>query len=204
MREMEAFVDPVNDLRARERNLNSLGTVTVTVVLAGVTMTFGALIVVFLIRALKDEFWSHIKLPNILWLSTAVLVASSVFLEKARNKMRAGDWEGFHQGMKWTILLGVLFLAGQIAAWLQILLSSVTLTNNPHSWFIFLFSGLHGLHIVAGLAGLGYLFYRTREQASGPKYQMETRATARAVGIFWHYMDAMWLVLFALLIFWRR
>jgi heme/copper-type cytochrome/quinol oxidase subunit 3 len=33
---------------------------------------------------------------------------------------------------------------------------------------------------------------------------METRATARAVGIFWHYMDAMWLVLFALLIFWRR
>ena len=114
MGEMEVFVDSANDLRARERNLNSLGTVTVTVVLAGVTMTFGALIVVFLVRALKDEFWSHIKLPNILWLSTAVLIASSVFLEKARNKMRAGDWEGFHEGMKWTMLLGILFLAARL------------------------------------------------------------------------------------------
>jgi heme/copper-type cytochrome/quinol oxidase subunit 3 len=48
------------------------------------------------------------------------------------------------------------------------------------------------------------LWYRTRELASGPKYQMGTRAGARAVGIFWHYMDVMWIVLFALLLFWRR
>jgi cytochrome c oxidase subunit 3 len=200
---VSTVLDPESDLAARERNLNSLATVTMTVVLAGVTMTFGAMIAVFMLRALKDEFWSHIRLPHILWLSTALLLASSVFLERARGKMRQGNWEAFHRTIFWAIVLGVLFLVSQVTAWWEILRSGISMANNPHSWFIFLFSGLHGLHIVAGLAGLGYVYYRTREQASGPRYQMETRAATRAVGIFWHYMDGMWVLLFALLVLWR-
>ena len=78
------------------------------------------------------------------------------------------------------------------------------LARNPHSWFIFLFSGLHALHIVIGLAGLIYLLFRTREPASGPRYQSKTRAVANGVSVFWHYLDFLWLVLFSLLLLWRR
>lgn len=190
-------------LVAHERHLNSLSTITLLVTLTGVSMTFGALIVVFLMRAMRDEFWSHIKLPGILWFSTAVLIFSSVLFEMARKRLVADDPESFHRMMTGTIGMGVLFLFSQLAAGVQILRSGITMNNNPHSWFIFLFSGLHGLHIIAGLIGLAVLWRRTRERVSGPKYQMGTRAAARAVGIFWHYMDGMWILLFGLLIFWR-
>jgi cytochrome c oxidase subunit 3 len=187
----------------RERELNSLSIFTVIVVLATVTMTFGAMIAVFVVRSLHEQFWGHIHLPVVLWMTTAVLLASSALYEAARKRLAHNDQRGFFRLLSWTTVLGAAFLVGQVVAWFQILGSGVILAQNPHSWFIFLFSGLHGLHIVAGLAGLVYLLVRTREPASGPKYQMQTRAVANGVAVFWHYLDFMWVLLFALLLFWR-
>jgi cytochrome c oxidase subunit 3 len=192
------------ELRTAERNINSLSTVTLVVTLIAVTMTFGAIIAVFVMRASRDEFWSHIQLPSVLWLSTALLLSSSFVYEAARNKLQSGDLGKFHHTMARAVALGVCFLFSQLTAWLQLLRSGVVLQNNPHSWFILLFSGLHGAHILLGLSGLIYLYWRSREPASGPKYQLTTRTLARSIGVFWHYMDGMWLLLFALLVFWRR
>ncbi len=188
---------------APPQDLNSLSLLTVVVVLATVTMTFGALIGVFFIRSQNQQFWGHIHVPPTLWVTTAVLLASSFTFERARRKLVAKDQAGFFRLVAWSTGLGALFLVGQIVAWFQILHTGIVLSRNPHSWFVFLFTGLHGLHIVAGLAGLVYLLVRTKEPASGPKYQMSTRAVANGVGVFWHYLDFMWLLLFALLLWWR-
>ena len=192
------------DMVARERNLKSLSNITLIVTLTGVSMTFGALIVVFMMRALREQFWTHIQLPGILWFSTLILLSSSVLFHLSMNRLKTGESEAFHRLITWTIGAGAVFLLSQVIAGIQILRSGVILDNNPHSWFIFLFSGLHGLHIVAGLIGLGVLWHRTRERVTGPRYQLGTRTAAHAVGVFWHYMDVMWIILFGLLIFWRR
>ncbi|MBV8550859.1 MAG: cytochrome c oxidase subunit 3 [Acidobacteriaceae bacterium] len=191
------------DTVAQERDLNSLSLITVIVVLATVTMTFGAMIAVFVVRSEYNRFWGHIHVPAVLWGTTTLLFASSVTFETARRRLARNDQAGFFRLATWTTGLGVLFLLGQIAAWIQILRSGVVLAYNPHSWFIFLFTGLHGLHILLGLAGLAYLLIRTREPAGGPKYQMKTKAVAKGVGAFWHYLDFLWLLLFGLLLFWR-
>jgi cytochrome c oxidase subunit 3 len=188
----------------RERELNSLSVFTVIVALATVTMTFGAIIAAFLIRSQASRFWTPITLPRLLWATTAVLLASSATLESARRRLRSNDQPGGFRFMAYTGGLGLVFLLGQLAAWLEILHRGVILVRNPHSWFIFLFTGLHGLHILVGLAGIGYLLFRTREPASGPRYQMNTRVVANGVSIFWHYLDFIWIVLFALLLAWRR
>jgi cytochrome c oxidase subunit 3 len=198
--EVQSAVEPVH----RERELNSLSIFTVFVVLATVTMTFGAMIAVFVVRSQSQQFWGHIRIPAVLWATTTVLLASSGLFEAARRRLGHNNQRGFFRLTAWTTVLGVLFLAGQIAAWLQILNSGIILKENAHSWFIFLFTGLHGLHIVAGLAGLSYLLVRTHEPASGPKYQMQTRAVANGVAVFWHYLDFVWVLLFGLLLFWRR
>lgn len=176
---------------------------TVFVVLATVTMTFGALIAVFVARSEYQKFWGHIHIPGILWVTTCLLLASSVTLELARHRLSRNDQATFFRLTAWSTALGVLFLLGQISAWLQILHSGIVLSYNPHSWFIFLFTGLHGLHILLGLGGLTYLLARTRIPASGPKYQSKTRAIANGVSVFWHYLDFLWLVLFSLLLLWR-
>jgi cytochrome c oxidase subunit 3 len=196
-------VQSVAEAAPRERELNSLSLLTSIIVLATVTMTFGAMIVVFIGRSEAPLFWGHIHIPRVLWATTTVLLASSATLEAARRRLRRHDQRGFFRLAAYTTGLGVLFLAGQIAAWLEILNSGIRLSKNPHSWFIFLFTGLHGLHILAGLAGLLYLLMRTRVPASGPKYQMTTRVVANGVSLFWHYLDFLWIVLFVLLLTWR-
>lgn len=167
-------------------------------------MTFGAMIAVFLIRAQAPLFWGHLNIPNTLWLTTALLLASSITLEIARKRLASGDQPGFFKMTAVTTGLGFVFLIGQLVAWAQILHTGLVLAKNPHSWFIFLFSGLHGLHIILGLAALVYLLMRTRQAASGPKYRMTTRAVAGGVSFFWHYLDFLWVILFALLLTWRR
>lgn len=192
--------DPV----ARERELNSLSTVTLTVVTAIVTMAFGAMIGAFLLRSGDPKFWVHLNVPYLLWVTTAMLIASSFTFEKARTLLSNGDQLGFNRFLKITTVLAVLFLAGQVAAWFELVGTGTKLAKNPHSWFVFLFTGLHGLHILAGLAGLGYLLVRTRERVSGPRYQMYTRVVARGVAIYWHYLDFLWLLMFTLLLLWKQ
>ncbi len=191
------------DLIAREKDLNSLATITLLVILTAVSMTFGSLIVVFVVRALTEEFWSHIQLPAILWFSTVILLVSSYLFHTANKALRT-DQSAFHRLISWTFCAGFAFLITQTLAGVQILGSGVRLRNNPHSSFIFIFAGLHAVHILVGLLGMGILWHRTRQPASGPRYQIATRATSRGVAIFWHFMDFMWIVLFGLLLFWRR
>jgi cytochrome c oxidase subunit III len=197
-------VQSLTEIEAHEKELNSTSMLTTIVVLVIMTATFGALIAVFFVRAQTSEFWQHIEIPRILWATTAVLLVSSVSLEVARRQLRVNDQPGFFRWTALTTGLAVLFLAGQLVAWFQVMHSGRPLQHNPHSWFIFLFSGLHGMHILLGLGGLGYLLYRTRLAASGPKYKMKTRAIANGVSIFWHYVDFVWIVLFVLLALWRR
>jgi cytochrome c oxidase subunit 3 len=196
---VESVTQPV----AQERDLNSLSLLTVSVVLATVTMTFGALITVFVVRSEGRIWWGSLYVPRVLWATTAVLIASSILFEAARRKLRANDQRAFFRLTLWTAVLGGLFLAGQIDAWFAVMHSGVVLAHNAHSWFVFLFTGLHGLHIVVGLSGLIYLLFRTHEPASGPKYQMTTRVIANGVSVFWHYLDFVWCVLFVLLLAWR-
>jgi cytochrome c oxidase subunit III len=192
--------DPVT----RERELNSLSTVTVVVVMAIVTMTFSAMIGVFFYRSAAPKFWGHLGIPYLLWFTTALLIASSFTLEKARKLLIAGDQLGFNRSLRITTALASLFLVGQVGAWFQLMGTGIKLVNNPHSWFLFLFSGLHGLHIIAGLIGLGYLLFRTREKVGGPRYQMYTRVVARGVAVYWHYLDFLWVLMFVLLVLWKQ
>jgi cytochrome c oxidase subunit III len=184
----------------RERQLNGMYVIGILATLAFVTMTFGALVVVFLIRSRITFDWTRIFLPPVLCVDTAILLASSYTYEKGHRKLRANNQRGFFEWTRYTTILGVLFLIGQVVAWLQILATGQLVRNNPHSSFFFLFSGLHGLHILAGLTGLGVLLYRTHEPASGPNWQMHTRVLANAFALFWHYLDGLWMVLFALLL----
>jgi cytochrome c oxidase subunit 3 len=192
--------DPV----ARERDLNSLYVLTVVVVLAIVTMTFGALILAFLLRSEVSLYWYHVSLPGILWFSTAVLLASSVTCEIGRHRLRQKDERAFYRLTAVTTGLAVLFLASQTTAWVEMVRRGILMDRNPHPGFVFLFSGLHAAHILLGIAGFVWLLVRTREPATGPKYQMKTRVVANAVAIFWHYLDFLWVVLFTLLLTWRQ
>src|SRR6476660_10040583 len=90
------------------------------VLLAAVVMFFAALTSAFIVRRGLSNDWEHTGLPKVIFLSTVVLLGSSVALEMARKALKTGQRERFNQFWIAGSALGVLFLAGQYAAWLQL------------------------------------------------------------------------------------
>ncbi len=185
--------------------------------LGGDLMFFVALVSVFFVRKTTGHFdsysryineWLPTAIPSILWLNTAVLLLSSLAAEMARRSMfRENDvmdeWFGFgrptsRRASIWlsaTLLLGGLFLAGQWVAWSQLQAAHVFFRSNPSSYFFYLITIAHALHLFLGIGALIValmILQRSR--------QMATRQVFVDASVwYWHVMGVLWIFLFALL-----
>jgi cytochrome c oxidase subunit III len=164
-----------------------------TVALAGILMFFMALVSAFIVRkGFPNSGWQPLAPPPILWFNTAVLVVSSVTIAFARRRLEGGKLASFRAWWWLTTGLGLLFLGGQIVAWRQLLAQGVYVTTNPSSSFFYLFTAAHGLHLLGGVIALVAVAVRE------PRHL--TRSTAVEVtGIYWHFMDGLWVFLFLIL-----
>jgi cytochrome c oxidase subunit III len=171
--------------------------------LAAITMTFAAFTSAMVIRQGSAYDWQHFTLPGVLYFDTGVLLASSFTLELARKNV-----SGYVHGAQrlyssaklclWlTLGLGLVFLCGQYAAWQQLRSHGLYLATSPSSSFFYLFTVLHALHLLGGLAGLGLAVRRFSK--SPPTLRISTLST---VSYYWHFMDLLWMYL--LLVLWWR
>lgn len=172
--------------------------------IGSIAMLFTALTSAYVMRA-GGSGWDDIQLPGLLWVSTGLIVASSVTIEMARRALRRDEYATYRRWLTVSLLLGFGFLATQLFAWRQLAAQGIYLASNPHSSFFYLLTGLHGLHLLGGILGLSFLLWRaTRTMRDVSKQAtLKRRAAADAVGIYWHFMDGLWVYLFALLFLWR-
>jgi cytochrome c oxidase subunit 3 len=161
--------------------------------MVSITMFFLGLITAFLVLRVEKD-WIPVHLPSILWANTLVLLISSVTIEKARGRLANGDLGGFHGFWRVTTLLGILFLLGQLIAWLQLVHEGIFVASNRASSFFYIFTGLHGVHLLGGVCALLYVLLRRFERA-----QIGRTTAARVVAYYWHFMDGLWVVLMGLL-----
>ncbi|MHB1022960.1 MAG: cytochrome c oxidase subunit 3 [Acidobacteriaceae bacterium] len=189
--------------------------------LSGDLMFFIALVSAFFVRQTTGHFdaynnyindWHPILIPPILWLNTAVILLSSVTMEVARQHMFRevdvmDEWLGLgkptaKRALPWllvTAALGITFLVGQWVAWKQLALQGVFFASNPSSYFFYLITGSHGLHLMLGvialMGALASLFVIRK---------MELRQIAvDCTAWYWHSMGVFWIFLFALLLFFQ-
>lgn len=161
--------------------------------IVSVLMFFMALASAFLVRKGGPD-WVPVHVPTLLWLNTVVLLASSGTLELARNKLALSNLSGFKKFWLLTTMLGLLFLIGQVLAWQILLKQGIFLASNPASSFFYIFTGAHGLHL---LGGVGALIYVSVRNFNGT--QITRSVAAEVTSHYWHFMDALWLFLLALL-----
>jgi cytochrome c oxidase subunit 3 len=148
--------------------------------LAGVSMLFIGLTSAYIVRQGLGGDWMPLRMPRISWLNAALLIASSLTIEKARRS-------GSPRWLPATIALGVAFLCGQLAAWRELAAQGIYLGTNPHSSFFYLLTALHAAHLSGGIAALGYAALRPR------------RPWMDAAALYWHFMDGLWIYLLVLL-----
>jgi cytochrome c oxidase subunit 3 len=170
------------------------------VAFAAITMSFAALTSALVVRQGSALDWHHITLPPILYVNTLVLLASSLTLELARRRLAyARVFESQSaEPMRWlamTLSLGLLFVAGQYVAWLQLKSEGLYLATNPSSSFFYVFTGVHAVHVLGGLCGLAYVISKLRRSVL-------RRTTFVAAAQYWHFMDVLWLYL--LFVLWMK
>lgn len=170
------------------------GEVGLTILLVAVTMLFIGFTSTYLARRAASD-WAAGPMPPVLWVSTAVLVLSSVFLHRARRRARDGDFRRAGRSLWATLGLGLLFVAGQLWAWNDLVAAGVFLKTTAHSAFFYLLTGAHALHLLGGIAALTWAALAARRKANDPGLYGRIRLS----GIYWDFLGVLWLYLFALL-----
>jgi cytochrome c oxidase subunit 3 len=168
------------------------------VLLAAVVMFFAALTSAFIVRRGLSNDWISTRMPRVIWLNTVALLASSVVLELARRALRAGRRENFNRLWIAGSALGVLFLAGQYAAWLELRAQGIYLATNPSSSFFYVLTAAHALHLIGGVVALLYVSVQALRLQLGPGKRTAIDVTA----VYWHFLDGLWVYLLVLFLVW--
>ena len=171
--------------------------------LASIAMMFTSLSSAYIVRSGTAADWFPLQIPRLMFVSTALILISSVTIEVARRKLKQSFAEAYSRYLLLTAILGLAFLGSQLIAWRQLRSQGIYVSTHPHSSFFYLLTGAHAVHIAGGLLALGFLWFRSRRQSAEPAFAARRQATADAVSIYWHFMDGLWIYLFLLLLLWR-
>lgn len=166
--------------------------------LASITMTFAAFTSALVVRQGSARDWQHVNLPSILYFNTLLIIASSVTLEIARRRVATfmgGVKDRAENPARWlyiTLLLGVLFVAGQTFAWVQLKSQGFGLAANVSYSFFYVLTVAHALHLLGGLGGLVRVIGKLNNSVL-------RRSTLDATSRYWHFMGVLWVYLLFLL-----
>jgi cytochrome c oxidase subunit 3 len=158
-----------------------------------------------------ERDWIPVKLPALLLVNTGVLLLSSLGMELARRQIKreaalaatsgiaAGSRseEGKIPWLAITVVLGLLFLAGQWMAWRQLAANGFYVSTTPSSSFVYLLTGTHAVHLMGGVLAL-----LIAGAASLMRRSLATRSIVVDVTAwYWHFMAGLWVYIFSLMKF---
>ncbi len=170
--------------------------------LGSLAVLFGSSIVGYVaIRVLGiDEPLDMPPLPGGLWLSTVLLLVSSVTMQHAVVAVRRGRLGTMLAELVVTTALALAFLAVQTvcwAAWAEPMRAAIGQTEQRFMLTAFyVLTGLHALHVIGGLVPLAVITTR----AAAGRYTPERHAGIVYTAMYWHFLDGMWLVIFITLL----
>jgi cytochrome c oxidase subunit III len=172
--------------------------VAITLVMTSITMFFLVPSAALIVLERTSETWVPLRLPKILFFNTGLLLASSYTLELARRRLSELDFRGFRRLWSATTTLGILFLTGQVVAWVKLVTNGIHFASTQASSFFYIFTSAHAVHLLGGIAALAYVNLSNFEKGK------ISRVTAVKVSsYYWHFMDGLWVFLLSLLVLFR-
>jgi cytochrome c oxidase subunit 3 len=171
-----------------QRNLMWLGIGSIVMIFAGLTSAY-------VVRRGGGD-WFSVVLPQVFWVSSAVILFSSVTLNFALSSFRK------NKRTTGAIMVGATFILGLAFSWFKELMRNGIYLVHPKGQnslisgsFIYILSGLHLAHLAGGLIALIFTFIK----ALLGKYDSEHLHGVRVVSIYWHFLGALWMYLFIFL-----
>lgn len=148
---------------------------------------------------------ANLPLPYFFYLSTPLLVASSFSLAAANRQFKIEQYTRHRLLLLLTLILGLLFTLSQIAGWMQMFNQGFYLDSGSMGGaFIYLITGLHGLHVLGGVGALMWLVWNSFINSTYVANYLNGmnpfhKARVQLLTIYWHFVDVLWLFLMLLI-----
>lgn len=171
------------------------------VAIASIVMLFAGLTSAYVVRA-DNGNWLLFNLPNAFYLSTAVIVASSITLFMSLQLAKKGNKTGTIIGVLLTFILGIVFTFTQFAGYSELTAKGIVFAgkySNAAGSFLYALTGLHLLHLFGGLISL----FVTLINSMRGKYTVGNTLGLELTSIYWHFLDILWVYLFLFLYYIR-
>ena len=167
-------------------------------------MTFGGMLGAYIVISTNETAeWRPFDLPFQTWISTAIIIASSITYHFAQSAIFEGLHNRARKMLIATAALGGTFIASQLLVWLALVNRGFYMRGNPYAGFFYILTAVHAIHVLGGIVALGAILLRSwNETEYGPEL-VYRRNLARSVGWYWHFMGGLWIVLFVMLGFWK-
>ncbi|SNY33039.1 cytochrome c oxidase subunit 3 [Paractinoplanes atraurantiacus] len=181
-------------------NMVSVGTI---VWLSSELMFFAALFAMyFSIRAAAPELWEehtqHLEIPYATTF-TVILVLSSVTCQLGVFAAEKGDVFALRRWFTITFVMGLIFVLGQANEYRNLVHEGIKLNGDGYGSMFYLTTGFHGLHVTGGL--IAFIVYMIRTTMG--RFTPAQATSAIVVSYYWHFVDIVWIALFAM-IYWLQ
>lgn len=161
-------------------------------------MLFGSLIINYLInhrRNLQGPYPEELLNIPFITVTTFVLLMSSLMMVLAFSAVERGDMKWGKVWLLMTAVFGLIFLAGQVYEFNHFYHEGLGLSTNLFGASFFILTGFHGAHVAVGVIWLLSLFVL----ASMGRLTQRNSLTVEIAGLYWHFVDVVWIVLFVLI-----
>ncbi len=164
--------------------------------IVSIIMLFAAMTSAYLVRRAEGN-WLEYTIPAVFSYSTAVLIFSSLSMQIAVWAAKKDKFGIMRLAISITFVAGLIFLYMQFQGWVQLVDQKVFFVGNPAGSFMYVFTGLHAFHLISGLIVLLFALKAAFQLTIHAKSldQLEIAST------YWHFLDVLWLYLFAFLIY---
>ena len=166
--------------------------------LGGEVILFSSLILTIVVFRVKYEpqyasFRDHLSRP-LAAVNTAILITSSYLAVRAIQAIRSGNQAGLRRNLLGVMFLGAAFIGGQAFEWASMFRGGVSVSSLFGTPF-FAVTGIHGTHVLIGLAWASFVIIEALDNA----YSKQNYVGVEIFGLYWTFVDIVWIVLFSLI-----
>jgi cytochrome c oxidase subunit 3 len=168
--------------------------------MASILMMFGAFTSAYIVRQAAGN-WLEFPLPNIFFISTIVILVSSVTIHASYKGFTTGKESQYKSMLIASFVLGIAFVVLQYFGWQELFSIGIDFNGNPSGSFLYVITGVHAAHVLGGIAALTVAMMHAFSLKFKPTEKRNIRF--QLVVHYWHFLDFLWIYLLVFLIFTR-
>ncbi len=173
--------------------------------LFGLTALFLSMTIAFVYTRVQNG-QPPLRLPAIFFFNTLILLGSSATMVWAKRSYLQDNTRNYQRALVATMILSLIFMIAQSIGWYLLFKNNISITSSNAAAYLYVISGLHFAHVIAGLPFLIVFLWRARKEMKEPITVLvyfsdpEKRLRLRLLTIYWHFLDGLWIYL--VLFFW--